>query len=70
MHFIEQLVDAFEKSPRKSNLNYKTLSFLIRQLKNHTGFLSARNLSNPENLIHLSSIHGRQLETTVKNKYQ
>jgi hypothetical protein len=37
-YFTEQLVDAFEKSLRESDLNYKTLSFLIRQLKNYTGF--------------------------------
>jgi hypothetical protein len=37
-YFTEQLVDAFEKSLRESDLNYKTSSFLIRQLKNYTGF--------------------------------
>jgi hypothetical protein len=33
-HFTEYLVDAFGKSPQKIDLNYKTSSFLIRQLKN------------------------------------
>jgi hypothetical protein len=37
-HFIEHLVDVFRKSLWKRDLNYKTSSFLIRQLKNYTGF--------------------------------
>jgi hypothetical protein len=37
-HFTEDLVGAFRKSSQESNFNYKTLSFLIRQLKNNTGF--------------------------------
>jgi hypothetical protein len=37
-HFTEHLVGVFRKSPLKYNLNYKTSSFLIRQLKNNTGF--------------------------------
>jgi hypothetical protein len=37
-YFTEQLVGAFGKSLRESDLNYKISSFLIRQLKNYTGF--------------------------------
>jgi hypothetical protein len=37
MHFIEHLVGAFGKPPRECNLNCKTSSFSIRQLKNKTG---------------------------------
>jgi hypothetical protein len=33
-HFIEHLVDAFEKSPRENNLNHESSSLLIRRLKN------------------------------------
>jgi hypothetical protein len=32
-HFTKQLVGAFEKSPRKSNLNHKSSSLLDRRLK-------------------------------------
>jgi hypothetical protein len=32
------MVDAFEKSSRKNNLNYESSSLLIRRLKNQTGF--------------------------------
>jgi hypothetical protein len=39
-HFTEHLVCAFEKPPRKNNLNHKSLSLLIRRLKNHTGMNS------------------------------
>jgi hypothetical protein len=38
-HFTEHLVGAFGKSPRESDLNYKTSSFSIRQLKNNIGFI-------------------------------
>jgi hypothetical protein len=38
-YFTEHLVDAFKKSPRESKLNYKILSFSIRQLKNNIGFI-------------------------------
>jgi hypothetical protein len=34
MYFTEQLMDAFEKPSRESDLNYKISNFLIRQLKN------------------------------------
>jgi hypothetical protein len=37
-HFTEHLVGAFGKSPRKSNLNHKSSSLLIRRLKNNIGF--------------------------------
>jgi hypothetical protein len=35
-YFSEQLVDAFEKSPRESNLNHESSSLFIRWLKRYT----------------------------------
>jgi hypothetical protein len=35
-YFTEQLVGAFGKSPRESDLNQEPSSLLIRRLKNHT----------------------------------
>jgi hypothetical protein len=42
-HFTEQLVGGFGKSPKESNLNYKTSRFLIRQLKSKTEMSSCNN---------------------------
>jgi hypothetical protein len=55
-HFTEQLVGAFEKTPRESDLNYKTLSFLIWQLKSRTG---ASPATIPHTIEKMKSINNR-----------
>jgi hypothetical protein len=42
-HFTEYLVGVFRKSPRESNLNYKTSKFSIRQLKSKIEMSSYNN---------------------------
>jgi hypothetical protein len=56
-HFTEHLVDAFEKSPWDSDLNHKTSSFSIRQLKNNTGASPA-------------TIHKQHEEVSHQNEWQ
>jgi hypothetical protein len=50
------MVGAFRKSPRKRDLNNKTSSFSIRQLKNYTGFSLQQYTTNMSNNHHRKSI--------------
>jgi hypothetical protein len=54
MHFTEHLVGAFGKSARKSNLNHKSSSLLIRRLKNMTGMSSCNNPHVPQMKIEIN----------------
>jgi hypothetical protein len=49
MHFTEHLVDAFRKSSQEYNLNCKTSSFSIWQLKNKIGLHLQQSTQESEN---------------------
>jgi hypothetical protein len=61
-HFIKQLMNAFEKSPRENNLNQETSNLLIRRLKNYTGFSRQQFTQKQELNFGLHAAIGKQIE--------